>query len=146
MANTIVYGVNRISLNFAGVMASLVAQQCKNMLGLSNEEVMKINGTECVGTYIVQDEDQIEFVKEAGTKGNDDERIVVTVQHGVNRVEVTVNDNSPVSEVLLNAAAILGITISEADSILVNGQEATATSRVQGGDRVEFRKNAGTKG
>ena len=69
MANKINYGVNNIELNFAGCKASDVAAQCIQILCLTGEENMKVNGNDVGADYIIKDGDAITFSKDAGTKG-----------------------------------------------------------------------------
>jgi sulfur carrier protein ThiS len=142
--NKVRYGVNTLNLNFTGSSIANVAAQCKSMFGLGDDEIVKINGAEAAADYIVQDGDYIEFVKNAGTKGSDD-IVVVTVQHGVNIVRVEIADNSPVSEVVRKAAEILGFEVGDS-TIALNGSPVDPSTRCTCGDRVELRKNAGTKG
>lgn len=142
--NKVRYGVNTLNLNFTGSSIANVAAQCKSMFGLGDDEIVKINGAEAAADYIVQDGDYIEFVKNAGTKGSDD-IVVVTVQHGVNIVRVEIADNSPVSEVVRKAAEILGFEVGDS-TIALNGSPVDPSARCTCGDRVELRKNAGTKG
>jgi sulfur carrier protein ThiS len=142
--NKVRYGVNNLTLNFTGSTVANMAAQCKSMFGLGDDEIVKINGTEAGADYIIQDGDYIEFVKNAGTKGSDD-IVVVTVQHGVNIVRVEIADNSPVSEVVRKAAEILGFEVGDS-TIALNGSPVDPDTRCTCGDRVELRKNAGTKG
>lgn len=142
--NKVRYGVNTLNLNFTGSNIANVAAQCKSMFGLGDDEIVKINGTEASADYIVQDGDYIEFVKNAGTKGSE-EIVVVTVQHGVNIVRVEIADNSPVSDVVRKAAEILGFEVGDS-TIALNGTPVDPSTRCTCGDRVELRKNAGTKG
>lgn len=142
--NKVRYGVNTLNLNFTGSSIANVAAQCKSMFGLGDDEIVKINGAEAAADYIVQDGDYIEFVKNAGTKGADD-IVVVTVQHGVNIVRVEIADNSPVGEVVRKAAEILGFEVGDS-TIALNGSPVDPSTRCTCGDRVELRKNAGTKG
>ena len=142
--NKVRYGVNTLNLNFTGSNIANVAAQCKSMFGLGDDEIVKINGAEAAADYVVQDGDYIEFVKNAGTKGSE-EVVVVTVQHGVNIVRVEIADNSPVSEVVRKAAEILGFEVGDS-TIALNGSPVDPSTRCTCGDRVELRKNAGTKG
>lgn len=142
--NKVRYGVNTLNLNFTGSNVANVAAQCKSMFGLGDDEIVKINGSEASADYIIQDGDYIEFVKNAGTKGSE-EIVVVTVQNGVNIVRVEIADNSPVSEVVRKAAEILGFEVGDS-AIALNGSVVDPSTRCTCGDRVELRKNAGTKG
>ena len=142
--NKVRYGVNTLNLNFTGSNIANVAAQCKSMFGLGDDEIVKITGAEAAADYVVQDGDYIEFVKNAGTKGSE-EVVVVTVQHGVNIVRVEIADNSPVSEVVRKAAEILGFEVGDS-TIALNGSPVDPSTRCTCGDRVELRKNAGTKG
>ena len=142
--NKVRYGVNTLNLNFTGSSIANMAAQCNSMFGLSDDEIVKINGSEADVDYIIQDGDYIEFVKNAGTKGSDD-IIVVSVQHGVNVVRVEIADNSPVIEVVRKAAEILGFEVGDS-TIALNGSPVAPETRCTCGDRVELRKNAGTKG
>lgn len=142
--NKVRYGVNTLNLNFTGSTVANVAAQCKSMFGLGDDEIVKINGTEADGEYTIQDGDFIEFVKNAGTKGSG-ELVVVTVQHGVNVVRIEIADGSPVSEVVRKAAEILGFSVGDS-TIALNGMEVSPNTPCTCGDRVELRKNAGTKG
>lgn len=143
--NKVRYGVNTLNLNFTGSNIADVAAQCKSMFSLGDDEIVKVNGSEADAGYIVQDGDYIEFVKNAGTKGSSDEIIVVTVQHGVNVVRVEIADGTPVQEVVRRAAQILGFEVGDS-TIALNGSPVSPETPVACGDRVELRKNAGTKG
>lgn len=142
--NKVRYGVNTLNLNFTGSSIANVAAQCKTMFSLGDDEIVKVNGVEADSGYIIQDGDFIEFVKNAGTKGAN-EVVVVTVQHGVNIVRVEIADNSPVIEVVRKAAEILGFDIGDS-AIALNGSQVSPETPCTAGDRVELRKNAGTKG
>ena len=142
--NKVRYGVNTLNLNFTGSNVANVAAQCKSMFGLGDDEIVKINGTEADAAYVIQDGDYIEFVKNAGTKGAD-ELVVVTVQHGVNIVRVEIADGSPVGDVVRKAAEILGFEVGNS-TIALNGNAVSPDTPCTCGDRVERRKNAGTKG
>lgn len=143
--NKVRYGVNTLNLNFTGSNVANVAAQCKSMFGLGDDEIVKINGTEADAGYVIQDGDYIEFVKNAGTKGSGDEVVVVTVQHGVNIVRVEIADGTPVRDVVRKAAEILGFEVGDS-TIALNGSPVSPETPCTCGDRVELRKNAGTKG
>ena len=57
MANKVHYGVNTLNLNFTGSSIANMAAQCKSMFGLSDDEIVKINGSEAAVEYIIQDGD-----------------------------------------------------------------------------------------
>lgn len=67
--NTIYNGVNENRLELSGLTASEVVIRYSDILGIDDEAVMKVNEVEVDGDYVIEDEDIIEFVKEAGTKG-----------------------------------------------------------------------------
>ena len=142
MANTIKNGVNTLSLNYTGKTARYVAQDCKFLLSMSGEEEMLINGRPVKPDQLINDGDTIEFRKAAGVKGAS---VMVTVQHGVNRVNVAIEDGSTVRQVLQAAASILGVDLNTGTPFL-NGAASTFESRIHSGDRVECRKESGTKG
>lgn len=142
--NTVHYGVNNLNLNFTGSTVAQVAVQCKSLFGLGDDEIVKVNGNEADAAYIIQDGDYIEFVKNAGTKGSG-ELVVVTVQHGVNIVRVEIADGAPVEDVVRKAAQILGFEVGDS-TVALNGTPVDSSAPCTAGDRVEVRKNAGTKG
>lgn len=143
MANIVYSGVNKNTLNLAGKTASQAAATCSELMNVDEEAVMKINGTEVNGDYVIQDGDMIEFVKEAGTKGSD----TVVVQSGINRVNIQIGGDDTVADVLRKAAMLIGVgDISTESAVNVNGNPATAREKVVGGDRIEVVKEAGSKG
>lgn len=146
MANSVRFGVNVMTLNFIGESCREVAATCKRILALSGEETMEVKRRgeviNATPDTIIQDGDAIEFKKEAGTKGAD---ITVSVQYGVNRVQVTVADGSTVKDVLRVAAGILDVDLRSATPA-INGTRVDDMTCVHAGDRIECRKDSGTKG
>jgi len=142
MANTVRFGVNCMTLNFAGETVKEVAATCKRILAMSGEETMLVNGQPVTPNQVIGENDKIEFKKDAGTKGAD---ITVTVCYGVNRIQVTVADGSTVKDVLRVAAGILDVDLRNSTPAL-NGSTVNDMTRVSAGDRIECRKDSGTKG
>lgn len=147
MANTgnIVFnGVNKNVLNLAGKTATQAALICSELMNVDDESIMKVNGTEVTGDYVIQDGDMVEFVKEAGTKGAD----TVIVQSGINKVHVTIGGNDTVADVLRKAAMLIGIAddLGAESAVNINGSSASSNEKVVAGDRIEVVKEAGSKG
>lgn len=144
MANIVFNGVNKNTLNLAGKTAAQTALVCSELMNVDDESIMKVNGTEVTGDYVIQDDDMIEFVKEAGTKGAN----TVVVQFGINKVHVTIGGDDTVADVLRKAAMLIGITdgLGSESAVNVNGNASTSNEKVVAGDRIEVIKEAGSKG
>lgn len=140
--NKVIFGVNDNSLNFTGSTVAQVASQCKDLLGLSGDEIVKVNGSEAPANYTICDGDKIEFIKESGTKGS---AAQVKVTFGVNSVTIDIGEGETVASVLNKAKDILGI--DKVDSgIALNGTSVDGNAKVYSGDRLEIKKEAGEKG
>lgn len=143
MSVKVINGVNSSNLNIEGYNVKDVIGQYQEILGIKDDQTVKVNGVEVNSDYVLEENDVLEFVKEAGTKGND--TVTVRVQSGVNSVNIQVEDGTPVREVIARAAELLGFAFSDG-TINVNGSEASPETPISAGDRVEVRKDAGRKG
>lgn len=146
MANIVFNGVNKNTLNLAGKTATQAALVCSELMNVDDESIMKVNGTEVTGDYVIQDGDMVEFVKEAGTKGAAGDTVVV--QSGINKVHVTIGGNDTVADVLRKAAMLIGIAddLGAESAVNINGSAASSNEKVVAGDRIEVVKEAGSKG
>ena len=143
--NVVYNGVNENRLELAGLSASDVVSFYSDILGLDEDAVMKVNDVEVDGNYVIEDEDVIEFVKEAGTKGASGD--VVIVHSGINKVTIEIADNDTVATVLEKASQLLGVSGIELQSTVnLNGESSPSSAPVFAGDNLEVVKEAGTKG
>jgi len=69
MTVAIAHGVNSLDLNVAGQTVDQVRGTVSQVLGLSGDEKIEVNGQTADGGRYLQDGDEVEFVKTAGTKG-----------------------------------------------------------------------------
>lgn len=143
MSVKVINGVNTSNLNIEGYNVKDVVEQYQEILGIKDDQTVKVNGAEVNSDYVLEENDVLEFVKEAGTKGSD--TVNVRVQSGVNSVNIQVEDGTPVREVIARAAELLGFAFTT-ETISLNGSEASPDTPISNGDRIEVRKNAGTKG
>lgn len=144
MAIKIINGVNESTLNIDGYSIEDVIGQYQEILGISDDQTVKVNGAEVGADYVLENGDTIEFVKEAGVKGSD--CVSVRVQSGVNVVDIQVEDGTPVREVLEQASVLLGFSLGDGSTVTLNGSATSEETPVSAGDRIEFRKEAGRKG
>lgn len=144
MSVKVINGVNSSNLNLAGQRISEVVQSYQEILGISDDQTIKVNGVEVTADYVLDDADTIEFVKEAGQKGSD--TATVRVQSGVNTVNIQVEDGTPVREVLERAAELLGFAFDSNTTVNLNGSATSSDTPITNGDRIEVKKDAGSKG
>jgi hypothetical protein len=67
--NTIINGVNTLSAELTGKTVSEVRAMLSQALNIDTEAVPMINGNSVDGSYTLQADDELEFVKASGTKG-----------------------------------------------------------------------------
>jgi len=71
MANTVINGVNTLSADLAGKAVCHVRGMLAQALNIDESAVAQINGDQVddESTAVLQDGDELEFVKASGTKG-----------------------------------------------------------------------------
>ena len=69
MTISITHGVNSLDLDVAGKNVAEIRSSVSQILGLSGDEKAEVNGEKVDDNFYVSDGDEVEFVKEAGTKG-----------------------------------------------------------------------------
>jgi len=65
----VTHGVNELSLDLADSEVADLKDQVDQLLNLSGDEETKVNGETVDDDYILEDGDEVEFVKSTGTKG-----------------------------------------------------------------------------
>lgn len=134
---TITSGVNTLELDLANKSFTTVKHQLSNFLNLDGSENATVNGREIPSEYIIKDGDEIEFVKQAGTKGS------VDISAGVNDMNLDVAGKT-VGDVRTQIGSVLGIDssyVAEVDGVSVNNSYV-----LDDGESLEFVKSSGTKG
>lgn len=63
-------GVNRIDGEYAGKSIADLRGMLTAALNIPSDAIVYANGEQVTGSYIARDGDSIEFVRNAGTKGN----------------------------------------------------------------------------
>lgn len=69
MANQIVNGVNTLSAQLCGKSVAEVRGMLSQALNIDSAAVPAVNGSTVDPGYILQDGDELEFIKASGTKG-----------------------------------------------------------------------------
>lgn len=145
MSTKFTCGANElVNDSFNGQEIGDVIPQISNILNVTRDHQVRINGQEVASDYEIEAGDNVEFVKAAGQKGNDE--VNVRVSFGANEVDITSRDGSTVLEVLEQAQGILGLRSMADTEIRRNGQPVSTRDTVHQGDTLEVRKNAGSKG
>ena len=68
-ATRVVYGVNDLELNLAGRRIAAVYPVLEQVLNIPREAQVTVNGGPVDDDYVVRPGDEIEFLKNAGVKG-----------------------------------------------------------------------------
>ncbi|MCK9279148.1 MAG: hypothetical protein M0P71_00770 [Melioribacteraceae bacterium] len=145
MSTKFTCGANElVNNNYDGEEIGEVIPKIKDILNITRDHQVTVNGEEVDSDYEIEAGDNIEFVKNAGQKGNDE--VTVSVAFGANEVDIVSRDGSTILEVLEQAQQVLGLRSMDDTQILRNGQNAGQRDTVNNGDRIEIQKNAGSKG
>jgi hypothetical protein len=65
------YGVHNLEVAIAGKSVSEVRQALKEPLNIDPRALALVNGRDVAASYVLQEGDQLEFVRLAGEKGRD---------------------------------------------------------------------------
>src|SRR5512135_3038146 len=71
------YGVHNLSAAIAGKTVSEVRQALKEPLNIDPRALALVNGRDVAASYILKQDDQLEFVRLAGEKGRDARKSVL---------------------------------------------------------------------
>ncbi len=75
------YGIHNLEAAIAGKSVSEVRQALKEPLNIDPRALALVNGRDVAASYILQDGDQLEFVRLAGEKGRDFIQAVLVITH-----------------------------------------------------------------
>lgn len=65
----VTFGVNQMSLSLDGKTVGEIVGSVKGILGLGGDEAVRLNGEDASAGTVVEDGDELEFVKASGEKG-----------------------------------------------------------------------------
>ena len=133
----VTFGVNDMNLDLAGTSLATAKNNLRGVLGLAGDEEVRVNGSTPPSEYILQDGDDVEFVKVSGSKG------AVDIVAGVNDMSLDIAGKT-VGQVRSELGSTLGINSDWRSE--VNGESVTNSYVLEDGDELEFVKASGSKG